>query len=297
MSYQLSCCSTVDLTTEWLKAKNISYICFNYELDGQVCKDDFGKTHGPAELYQLMLNGADAKTSQVSVGEYLTYFEPLLASGQDVVHVTLSSGISGTYNSAATAADQLNERYAKAGVKVYVVDSLCASAGYGLLMDKLAELRDGGMDAEELVAWAEKNRGRVNHWFFSTDLTFFIRGGRISKTAGLAGSLLRICPMMNVSPTGTLEVVEKIRTKSRAINRDVAIMLERADEGVDYTGPVFISQSECQQDAQKLAEQIASTFTQLAQPVRIFDIGATIGCHTGPGTVALFYWGKPRDEE
>lgn len=297
MSYQLSCCSTVDVTAAWLEERGISCICFNYELDGQVCKDDFGQTHSPAELYRLMLDGADAKTSQVSVGEYLTYFEPMLAAGKDVVHVSLSSGISGTYNSAATAANELNARYSDAGVRVYVVDSLCASAGYGLLMGKLAELRDSGMDAAELVSWAEKNRERVNHWFFSTDLTFFIRGGRISKTAGFAGSLLRICPVMNVSPTGTLEVVEKIRTTSRAISRDVAIMLERADDGANYAGPVFISQSECREDAQKLADQISATFTQVKQPIQIFDIGATIGCHTGPGTVALFYWGKPRAEE
>lgn len=290
--YVLSCCSTVDLTRDWLDKRDIKYVYFNYELNGVSCKDDFGQTNSPSELYAKMLAGADAKTSQVSTGDYVEHFEKFLSAGLDVVHVTLSSGISGTYNSAVAAQGILAEKYPER--KLIVVDSLCASAGYGLLVDRLSELRDEGMDAEDLGAWAEAHKLEVQHWFFSSDLTFFIRGGRISKAAGLVGGLLKICPIMDVEPDGSLAVKEKIRTKSNAVKRDLQIMEELAQGGLDYDGKVFISQADCEKDARDVAMRVEGKFTWMNGPVHIFPIGATIGCHTGPGTVALFFWGKPR---
>lgn len=290
--YVLSCCSTADVTRDWLEARDIKYLFFNYYLDGKVCKDDFGATNPPAQLYAKMLAGADAKTSQISAGDYMAHFEPYLAAGQDVVHVTLSSGISGTFNSACAARDQLAEKYPDR--HVYVVDSLAASSGYGLLMDKLAELRDAGMGAAELAAWADEHKSEVQHWFFSSDLTFFIRGGRISKAAGLVGGMLKICPVMDVAPDGSLAVREKIRTKAKAINRVVEKMEELAEGGLDYSGKCYISQSECKADALEVAARVEERFPKLDGKVEVFPIGATIGVHTGPGTVALFFWGKKR---
>ncbi len=290
--YVLSCCSTVDLTRDWLDSRDIKYLFFNYELGGEPYKDDFGQSIAPADLYTRMLAGADAKTSQVSTGDYLEHFEKFLSAGLDVVHVTLSSGISGTYNSATAAQGLLAKKYPDR--KVIVVDSLAASAGYGMLVDRLAELRDEGMGAEELGAWAEAHKREVQHWFFSSDLTFYIRGGRISKAAGLVGGLLKICPIMDVEPDGSLAVKEKIRTKGNAVKRDLQLMEELAQGGLDYSGKVFISQANCEQDARDLAKRVEEKFTRIDGPVRIFPIGATIGCHTGPGTVALFFWGKPR---
>ena len=290
--YVLSCCSTADVTRDWLEARDIKYLFFNYYLDGEVCKDDFGATNPPAQLYAKMLAGADAKTSQISAGDYMAHFEQFLTAGQDVVHVTLSSGISGTYNSACAARDQLAEKYPDR--HVYVVDSLAASSGYGLLMDKLAELRDSGMGAAELAAWADEHKSEVQHWFFSSDLTFFIRGGRISKAAGLVGGMLKICPVMDVAPDGSLAVKEKIRTKAKAINRVVEKMEELAEGGLDYSGKCYISQSECKADALEVAARVEERFPKLDGKVEVFPIGATIGVHTGPGTVALFFWGKKR---
>ena len=290
--YVLSCCSTADVTRDWLEARDIKYLYFNYYLDGEVCKDDFGATNPPAQLYAKMLAGADAKTSQISAGDYMSHFEQFLAAGKDVVHVTLSSGISGTYNSACAARDQLAEKYPDR--HVYVVDSLAASSGYGLLMDKLAELRDSGMGAAELAAWADEHKSEVQHWFFSSDLTFFIRGGRISKAAGLVGGMLKICPVMDVEPDGSLAVKEKIRTKAKAINRVVEKMEELAEGGLDYSGKCYISQSECKADALEVAARVEGRFPKLDGKVEVFPIGATIGVHTGPGTVALFFWGKRR---
>ena len=291
-SYVLSCCSTVDLSEEWLQNRDIAYVYFNYELDGVPCKDDFGKTHSPADLYARMLAGADAKTSQVSVGDYITHFKPILESGKDILHVTLSSGISGTYGSACVAAEQLREQYPER--TIHIVDSLTATGGYGLLMDKLADLRDGGMELDELRDWVEAHKLEVQLWFFSTDLTFFVRGGRISKAAGLVGGMLQLCPMMTVVADGSLDVKEKIRTKRKAIVRVVEIMKELAQGGAVYQGKVILNHAECLPDAMAVASSIKSEFTSMNGEPEIFPIGATIGCHTGPGTVVVSFWGKPR---
>ncbi len=291
-SYILSCCSTADVNEGFLRERDIRYVFFNYELDGEQCKDDFGQTHSPADLFARMEAGAKTQTSQVSVGDYMAFWRPFLAGGQDVLHVTLSSGISGTHNSACIARDRIAREFP--GRRVVVVDSLAASSGYGLLMDRLAELRESGMGLGELAAWAERHKREVQHWFFSSDLSFFIRGGRISKTAGFFGHVLRICPVMNVAPDGSLAVCEKIRTKRKAERRVLEHMIELAQGGSDYQGKVFISNSACLEDARDVAKLIEGQFRHMDGRVRHFDIGATIGCHTGPGTVATFFWGRRR---
>ncbi len=290
--YVLSCCSTVDLARDRLERREIEYVYFNYQLDGVPCKDDFGETNSPAQLYAKMLAGADAKTSQVSAGEYKAHFERFLAEGKDVLHVTLSSGISATYNSACVARDQLAEKYPDR--KVIIVDSLAASSGYGLLMDKLADLRDEGMGIEELASWADEHKLELHHWFFSSDLTFFVRGGRISKPVGTAASLLNICPVMDVEPDGSLQPKQNILTKAKASARVLELMKKHAQGGTEYSDRCFISHSECMGDAAKLANRVAEAFPNLRGSVEIFPIGATIGSHTGPGTVALFFWGDKR---
>lgn len=177
--YILSCSSTVDLREEQLKERDIHYICFHFELAGKQYMDDLGKSIPLSDFYEAMAQGADTKTSQINVEEYEYYFEGFLKQGKDILHLTLSSGISGTINSALIARDTLLEKYPDR--KIYVVDSLAASSGYGLLMDKLADLRDGGMGVEELYHWTEDNKLKLQHWFFTTDLTYLIRGGRVSK--------------------------------------------------------------------------------------------------------------------
>ena len=291
--YVLSCCSPVDLTPAWLEERSIRSVPFNYVLDGVWHKDDFGKTIAPKELYRRMLAGEDASTSQVGVGDYTTYFRSMLDQGLDVVHVTLSGGLSSTYNSAHIAAESLKDEYPDR--TIYLVDSLCASAGYGLLMDRMAELKAEGMDAAALAAWAKEHRLEVNHLFCSGDLTFFVKGGRIKPLAGRVGSLLKICPLMHVDTTGSLEVKEKIRTKRKAFARQVQKMEELAQNGYDYDQRVFITNTECLADAKAVASMVENRFHKLRDDkVEIFDVGATIGCHLGPGTVVLSFWGAPR---
>ena len=293
-NYVLSCCSTADLSKEHFEERDIKYTCFKYYLDDVCYPDDLGQTIPFDKFYQMMEDGADTKTSQINADEYITYFKPFLEEGKDLLHLCLSSGISGAYNSAMIAKSDLEEMYPDR--KIYVIDSLAASSGFGLLMDKIADLRDEGMSIDELNDWIEANKRKVHHWFFSTDLTFYVKGGRVSKAAGFVGGILNICPLLNVSHEGKLIPREKIRTKKKVIKAIVEKMEQFAENGLDYADKCFISNSACIDDAAAVAALIEEKFLKLKGKVLINSIGTTIGSHTGPGTVALFFWGKEREE-
>ncbi len=292
MSYILSCCSTVDLAKEHLDKLNVSYTCFHFTLDGKEYSDDLGQSVPFDVFYSKLKNGADSKTSQISVGEYEDYFKSLLDSGKDVLHVSLSSGISGSYRSACTAADMLRESYPDR--KIYVIDSLAASSGYGLLMDAAAQKRDEGYSIDELKNWIEDNKLRLHHWFFSSDLTFFVKGGRVSKVSGMIGGVFEICPLLNVSNDGKLIPRAKIRTKKRVITEIVNRMKEFAHGREKYNGKVYMCHSACLDDANAVADLVKENFADIDGDVVINSIGTVIGSHTGPGTVALFFWGDKR---
>ena len=292
-NYVLSCCSTADLSKEHFEERDIHYICFHYKLDGVDHPDDLGQTIPFEEFYKKMDEGADTVTSQVNVSEYVEYFSQFLEEGKDILHVSLSTGLSGTYSSAMNAALIARERYPDR--KIYIVDSLGASSGYGLLMDKLADLRDSGMSIDEVRDWTEEHKLNLHHWFFSTDLKFYIKGGRISKTAGAIGTILGICPLLNMDNEGRLIPRAKIRSKRKVIQEIVKRMEETADDGLDYSGKCYISQSACVEDAKEVARLVEERFPKLCGKVEINYVGTTIGSHTGPGTVALFFWGKKRE--
>lgn len=293
-NYVLSCCSTADLSKEHFEAIDVKYICFHFELDGMQYEDNMGVSIPFDEFYARMANGADTKTSQVNAEEFEEYFRSFLEQGLDILHISLSSGISGVINSANIAKETLQEEFPDR--KIYVVDSLAASSGYGLLMDKLSELRAQGKTIDEVRDFAEANKLNLNHWFFTSDLTFFIKGGRVTKTAGFIGNVLNICPLLNVDYEGKLIPRYKIRTKKKVIQAIVDRMEECAEDGLDYSGKCYISQSACYEDARAVADLIEARFPKLDGKVEINHIGTTIGSHTGPGTVALFFWGKKRED-
>ena len=290
--YILSCCSAADLSKEHFDRRGIHYVCFHYMLNDVSYPDDLGQSIAFEDFYRMMTEGADTKTSQVNVAEFIDYFTPFLKEGKDILHVSLSSGLSGSVNSARTAAEMLSEEYPDR--KIYVVDSLGASSGYGLIMETLADMRDEGKSLDELHDWIEANKLRLHHWFFSTDLTFYVKGGRISKASGFFGTMLNICPLLNMDNLGRLIPREKIRTKKKVIKTIVDRMEECADDGLDYSGKCFISQSACVEDAKAVAALVEERFPKLNGKVEINYVGTTIGSHTGPGTVALFFWGKER---
>ena len=251
-SYVISCCSTADLTKEHFAKRNISYICFHYELNGQQYADDLGQSMPFDQFYKAMQDGATTKTSQINADEFTEYFEGFLKEGKDILHVCLSSGITGVVNSANIAREELSEKYPDR--KILIVDSLGASSGYGLLMDRLADLRDEGKTIEEVYQWAEAHK---------------LNQGRLIPRY-------------------------KIRTKKKVIRAIVDKMEEYAEGGLDYSGKCYISQSACIEDAREVARLVEERFPKLNGKVEINSIGTTIGSHTGPGTVALFFWGSKR---
>lgn len=293
-NYILSCCSTADLTAEHFAQKDIHYVCFHFTLDGKEYLDDLGQSIHFDDFYRAMANGAETRTSQVNIDEFIAHFTPFLEAGNDILHVCLSSGLSGVINAAHSARDILVERYPQR--RIYIVDSLGASSGYGLLMDTLAENKMAGMDIESLYAWTEAHKLELHHWFFSTTLEYYVKGGRISKTAGFVGGLLGICPLLNMDHNGKLIPRQKVRGKKRVMIEMVDQMEKHAQGGLAYSGKCYISNSGCYEDARAVADLVEERFGNLSGPVEINHVGTTIGSHTGPGTVALFFWGSMRND-
>lgn len=290
--YVLSCESTIDLTIDQVSEFGLEYIPFHFYVDGVEYPDDLGQSMPYAEFYQRMVDGAETKTAAIGVGEYEAYFRSFLERGQDILHVSLSTGLSSTFESACTAAEGLRGQFPER--TIYIVDSLGASSGYGLLMVTLSEKRAEGLSIDEAHEWVEANKLRMHHEFFSTNLTFYVKGGRVKPTAGFVGNLLNICPLLDMDAEGHLIPREKVRSKKKVMKRIVDKMVGYADGGTDYDGRVFISESACLADAKAVAELVEQTFPKMRGSVLINSIGTTIGSHTGPGTIALFFWGTPR---
>lgn len=288
----LSCCSTADMPKSFFEERNVAYVCFHFNMDGKDYPDDLGESMPFPEFYKRIEEGAQPTTSQVNVDEFTNFFEPFIKEGKDILHVSLSSGLSGSFNSASIAARDLMEKYPERTIKV--VDSLGASSGFGVLMTYLADLRDEGKSLTEVYDWAEKNKLRVHHWFFSTDLTSYKRGGRISATSAMVGTLLGICPLLNMDNEGHLIPRKKIRTKKKVIEELVNMMKEHVEDGPDYKGYCYISNSACEEDAEKVRDLVEAYCPNLKGKVLINSIGTVIGSHTGPGTVALFFLGDER---
>lgn len=291
--YKITCCSTADMPASYFEERNLPYVCFQYRMDGVEYPDDLGKTMPFAEFYDRISKGAEPTTAQVNAQQYMDFFEPILKEGKDILHFTLSGGISGSVNSANIAKTQMEEKYPER--KIIVIDSLAASSGFGMLVDAALDKQEEGLSLEENAAWVEENKNKLHHWFFSTDLTSFIRGGRISKVSGFVGQALNICPLMNVNAEGKLIPRNKYRGKKQVIREMVKRMEQHAQGGLEYSGKCFMSCSACEEDARKVADMIEEKFPNLNGKVRINSIGTVIGAHTGPGTVALFFWGDERE--
>jgi len=293
LNYVLTCCSTADLSDDYFKERSIPYVCFHYVLEEKEYLDDLGQTISFKEFYSKIAAGSMPTTSQVNVGQYLNFFEYFLKKGKDILHISFSSGLSGAYNSATIARDELLSKYPDR--KILIIDSLGASSGYGLLTDMAADMMSNGASIDEVYNWLQENKLNVHHWFFSTDLTHYKRGGRISTTSAVIGNILNICPLLNMSYDGKLTPRKKIRSKKKVIKEIVDMMEIHAIDGVNYSGKCFISNSDCYDDAREVADLVEERFPLLKGPVVINSVGTVIGSHTGPGTVALFFLGDRRE--
>lgn len=293
--YILSCESTIDMPYSYCTARNIPVLFYSYQIDGVSFEDDMGRSaQALPEFYAQLAAGKLPSTAQLNEYQYETFFDTLLQQG-DVLHIAFGTGMTPSVQNALLAAEQLREKYPAR--KLIVIDSLCSSSGYGLLVDGAADLRDAGCSMDEVEAWVLANRKHVHHQFYSTDLKFFRRSGRVSGTAAAIGTVLGICPIMRLDDRGRIIAYDKVRGKKTAIQRTVQTMQRHAQGGADYSGKVFLCHSNCPADAEATRQAVAAAFPHITGEIRICDIGPIIASHSGPGTVAVFFFGDERAPE
>lgn len=292
-NFILSCESTVDLPFAYVNGRDIPVVFYSYSVDGVPYTDDMLRDpQALPRFYQFLEEGKFPSTSQINEFTYLDFFEEQLQKG-DLLHVVLSSGLTGSIQNAERAAAKLRPKYPDR--KLIVVDSLCGSSGYGLLIDDAADMRDRGCTIDELKDWLLTNRHLVHHMFYTTELTYFRRSGRVSGPIAVIGSILNICPIMHVNDAGKIVVCGKVRGKKSALRTILDAMEAHAQGGANYSGKCFICHSQRPDEAANAKEAIAERFPKCKREnIRIFDIGTIIGSHCGPGSVAFFFMGDKR---
>lgn len=290
----LSCESTVDLPFSYVDGRNIPVIFYSYTVDGVDYVDDMLRDPNALnDFYSMLDNGKMPSTTQINAFNYVEFFEEQLKKG-DLLHITLGTGMTKSYQNALVAAEELKEKYPDR--KIVIVDSLCSSSGYGMLVDTAADMRDSGCEIEELETWLLKNRKTVHHQFYSTELKHYRRSGRMSGTTAMVATILGICPIMRLDDQGKIIAYSKVRGKANAIKTTVDTMLSHAKGGKDYDGKCFICHSRCSEDAEKTRLAVLESFPNL-KDIKVCDIGTIIASHCGPGTVAVFFYGDERTSE
>ncbi len=279
--------SACDIKQETLNEWGVKYCALSFTFSGEERQySNYDLT--AKEFYQRMRDGASAKTSAANTEGFIDLFEPELKNGNDVLYLGFSSGLSGTYNCARMAGEELSEKYPER--KIITIDTLSASAGFGLMLYLTVRKKEEGATLEEAAAYAESLKAHLCHWFTVDDLVYLKRGGRISPTVALVGSVLGIKPVLHMDDEGHLISRFKVRGRKAAIKALADKFGELAQEnGRDH---IFISHGDCMEDALTLKKILGETY---AVDVEIItDVGPVIGAHSGPGTLALFFIGKTR---
>ena len=284
--YTLFCDTTCDLPEERLAKMDCKLLPLTFEIDG---KPYTTADISMQEFYRRMREDAVTKTSQIAVGVCEDAFEEEIKNGRDVLYLAFSSGLSGTYNSANIAKNNLMEKYPEA--KIVVVDSLSASSGEGLLLIYAEQKKREGLTIDQLEAWIEVNRYKICHVFTVDDLKYLFRGGRVSRAAALAGTVLGIKPVLNVDNDGHLIPQDKVRGRKQSINRLGDMIRER--KGNNENKIVTMSHGDCIEDAKYAEKMLKEIFGEDTEVVIAYT-GPVIGAHSGPGTLALFFRGDYR---
>jgi len=275
--------STCDITKEMEKELELTLLSLSVNIGEETFQEYDSKA-----FYERLREGAMPTTNAINIGDYLDTARPILEAGRDVLILAFSSGLSTTYNSAAVAAQELSVAYPDR--KIYAVDTLCASMGEGLLVWHAAKRKQAGASIEELRDWVLENRLRLCHWFTVNDLFHLKRGGRISSATALVGTMLGIKPVLHVDNEGHLISMDKARGRKAALLNILQKMEATITNPTEQV--IFISHSDCEEDAWWLGDKIQKRFG--VADVVINYIGPVIGSHTGIGTVALFFLGTER---
>ena len=292
-SFILSCESTADLPYSYAYARNIPVLFYSYNVDGVDYEDDMGRD--PAALqafYAMLADGKFPTTSQLNVGQYLDFFRPLLEKG-DVLHIAFDTGLTQSYYNAVAAAEQLKEEFPERTLRV--VDSLTVSCGYGMLVDYAADLRDAGHSLKRVEAWVMRFRTRIHHQFFSTDLRYYRRCGRLTGPMAAVATVLGICPLIRLNDRGQMVAYSKARSPKAAIKATVGEMEKLAKGGKKYSGKCYICHSNAGELAWELRDAVQKKFKNLKGEIPIYEIDTVIASHCGPGTAAVLFLGEERE--
>lgn len=291
----LSCESTVDLPFAYVSERNIPVIFYTYSVDGNEYVDDMLRDpEALPKFYQMLKEGKLPSTSQLNEFQYEEFFEEQLKKG-DLLHIAFGSGMTQSVRNAECAAKRLRKKYPDR--KITVVDSLCSSSGYGMLVDYAADMRDSGCSVEETEKWVEDNCRKIHHQFFSTELAHYRRSGRMSGATAMIATILGICPIMRLDDKGKIIAYGKVRGKANAIKTTVDTMEKHAQGGKNYSEKCWICHSQCPEDAEKTKQALKERFPKIKGDIKICDIGTIIASHCGPGTVAVFFLGDERTPE
>ena len=284
--YIITVNSTVDTGKEWLEERNVPVIPLKYTIDGQEYTDMYGLSD--KEFFQKLREGKMSVTSQINPEEAKEMLEPYVKERKDVLHLAFSSALSGTCNSMKIAAEELQEEYPEA--KVIVVDTLCACMGEAMLLYYALKQKEAGKTIEEVAQWVEENKLHVCHNVTVDDLFHLHRGGRVSKTAAVLGTMVKVKPIIHMDDNGALQVIGKERGRKKSLHKIVDMAVERS-EGWDNE-IIMITHGDCLEDAEYVAKLVREKMG--VENVFIHNIGTVIGSHTGPGVVATFCMGNKR---
>ena len=280
--------SGCDLSIHVLQEHGIIPIRLKYEIDGE----EFEDTMLPEDchiFYEKMRFGAVPKTSQLNIADFTDFWRPLLAQQKPIVHISLGSGVSGTWRNGCLAAEELKQEFPDA--EIHVIDSTLCSVGYGMLALKAAELRDRGASAGECAVWLEAHKASVNTWYTTDELKYLYRSGRVSRAGMIVGTALNICPILNLDREGHLLVQEKVRGLKKTVRRIHEIVGELVLDAPGQTA--YICHSDIPEQAREFGEGLKAEFG--FGEMRYTNIGPTIGSNCGPGLMAVFFWGRDRD--
>lgn len=287
-NYVITTDNNADLPEEFYKEHQIGCTYFSYTLDGkEYTKENFLPVE---EFYSKMRAGSMPTTSQVNPERVRALFEPYLKEGKDILHIAFSSGLSGTFNSCRIAAQELMEEYPER--KIRVVDSLAASLGQGLLVYLAQRRKEEGADFDSVAQWTEEHKKNIVHLFTVDDLNHLYRGGRVSRTTAILGRMLNIKPILHVDDEGKLIPIGKVRGRKKSLLELVTLMDTKIGSYAKSCDTIFISHGDCREEAEFLAAKVKEKYHITTELIN--DVGAVIGAHSGPGTMALFFVGDVR---
>ena len=288
----LTCESTVDLPFAYVDGRDIPVLFYTYNVGDTEYVDDMCRDPQALPAFYEMLKGDTLPTtSQINEYRYEQFLEEQLQKGFDVMHIAFGTGMTASVNNAYAAAEILKEKYPDR--KLIVIDSLCSSSGYGMLVDYAADMRDEGASIEEVEEWVMAHRQRIHHQFYSTDLSFYRRSGRMSGAAATIGAVLNICPIMRLDDGGRIIAYDKMRGKKNAIAETIRTMEAHVQDGLEYSGKCYLCHSNCLPEAEETRAAVLARFPNIKE-AQICNIGTIIAGHCGPGTVASFFIGDER---